>query len=130
MTYGVQKPPEFNAVNSWPYLRWLNTLQQYIQSRVGYVTVTTSYDVPAGVFLVLCDCSGGNITVTLPSTITNEGRQICVKKIDSSGNTVTIDSFSGENIEGASTSTLTTQWATKLFMSNGQAWYRITTATA
>lgn len=51
---------------------------------------------------VYADASAGNMTITLPSA-PDDRRVIGVKKIDASGNTVTIDSGTGNKIDGAQT---------------------------
>lgn len=55
------------------------------------------------------DAAGGNMTVNLPAAVGN-GRLVSIKKIDSSGNTVTIDGSGSETIDGATTYVLTTQY--------------------
>lgn len=58
--------------------------------------------------VILCDCSGGAITVNLPSA--GEGYVYRIKKTDSSGNAVTVSPATGDTIEGASSASLSSQW--------------------
>lgn len=67
-------------------------------SAVSGVALASSYSTleqdnsytAAAYTVILCDCSGGNITITLPSALENGGTFYYIKKIDSSGNVVTI----------------------------------------
>jgi len=84
-------------------------------------TVTTNDD------LILVDASGGAVTVNLPSLATSLNFRVMVKKIDSSGNAVTIDANSTEQIDGATTQTITTQWAAMTLVASavGTMWYTV-----
>jgi len=70
------------------------------------VTALTSVDHPytvlVGDSVILCDCAGGTITVSLPAADTT-GRLLLIKKIDSSINGVTIDPDGAETIDGEAT---------------------------
>lgn len=74
-----------------------------IGKTLAFVTVATNYVVPLGVDVVLVDASvGGPITVTLPDPVTNTGRNIRVKKIDTgsaTANRVLIVSAGGALVE-------------------------------
>ena len=60
-------------------------------------------------YFVLCDTSGGGFTVTLiASSAGNAGLPICVKKISSDTNTLTIAAHAGDNIDGQAS------WTTKI----------------
>jgi hypothetical protein len=85
-----------------------------------------------------CDCTGGNISITLPqiSTLTTTSTfPLIIKKTDASANTVTINRAATDTIDGATSVTLSDQnagyflfaddtqspdtWATALFGSAG-----------
>jgi len=106
--YGVD-PPLFDDENvsrkGWFYL-----LFNYVRSRTKIVTVTAAYTVAADVFYVRVDATGGAVTVTLPVAANMLGRQIAVKKIDSSGNAVTVGRSGSDVIDGATTKSLATQY--------------------
>ena len=53
--------------------------------------------------IILCDASGGAVTLNLPAVTTNLGKLYEIKKIDTSANTVTIDPSGAEEIEGDTT---------------------------
>lgn len=69
------------------------------------VTITGDYQVTSTDYLILADTTGGNITVMLPSTPTND--PIYIIKKTAAANTVTINGNSN-NIDGSGTATLTT----------------------
>ena len=88
-------------------------------------TVSDAYDILTTDCIVLVDASGGAKTVTLPQASTVTGRIFTVKKIDSSSNSVTLDGFSTETIDGATTKTLATQYKSFTVVSTGSVWYII-----
>lgn len=73
------------------------------------VSVTANYTAKAGEY-VLVDASGGAVTVYMPDARLNGGKKVAVKKIDSSGNAVTIDATGMGKIDGSDTDTLPAQW--------------------
>lgn len=78
-------------------------------------------------FVILMDASGGARVVDLPAASTANEVMLVVKKIDSSGNTVTIDGNSGETIDGATTLVLSAQWSTAIIICNGTSWFVLST---
>jgi hypothetical protein len=73
-----------------------------IAKLLNHVTVAVNYVVASGIDLVLVDATTGPVTVTLPTTLPNDGRVIRVKKIDlgsAASNRVFIDSAGGELVE-------------------------------
>ncbi len=91
----------------------------------GYVSKTTNYTATTSDYFIACDSSGGSFTITLPTAASIAGFHLYVKKIDSSGNTVTIDGNSSETIDGAATKIINTQYETIGIISNGASWYII-----
>jgi hypothetical protein len=71
---------------------------------------------------VLCDASSNQMTVTLPRAGSMVGRVVTVKKIDSSANTVTIDGYKSETIDGDTTTIITKQWTSLRLQSDGNNW--------
>lgn len=71
-------------------------------------TATRNETTTSGTIVILCDCTSNAITVNLPTAVGNTATFI-VKKIDSSSNTVTIDAFSTQTIDGGSTAVLQVQ---------------------
>lgn len=80
-----------------------------INDNWNVVVVTADYTAKAGDY-VLVDASGGNVTVYMPDAKLNGGKKLAVKRIDASGNTVTIDATGKGQIDGANTDTLPSQW--------------------
>lgn len=76
---------------------------------IDYTTTTITANATlsdiSGLVTVLCDCTSGNITISLPTAVGNQAA-FNIKKIDSSTNTVTIDPDSSETIDGAATVTI------------------------
>lgn len=72
------------------------------------------------VFLPL-DCANGPITINLPAV--KGKRTLHFKKVDSTGNAITLDPDGTEKIDGELTATINVQWTTVTIMSNGTEWY-------
>lgn len=90
-------------------------------AKLRVVTVSSNYNASAN-SIVLADASGGAITVTLPSP--QADAIVSVKKIDSSGNAVTIDG-AGANIDGSASIQITTQYDSYTLVSDGTNWWVI-----
>ncbi len=88
-------------------------------------TITTNTTLDKTHHTVLVDATSGNITVTLPQITGNLYRVYTVKKIDSSSNTVTIDGYSSETIDGATTQTLSSQYDKYSLQNDGTEWWLI-----
>lgn len=86
-------------------------------------TVTGSYTVQSGDYLILANAAGGNVTVSLPAAASSTGRTLLIKKTDSSSNTVTIDPNGAELIDGSATYVTAIQNLTVMIVCNGTAWY-------
>ena len=82
-------------------------------------TLTTSHTV------VLCDASSGPIAVTLPVAGSNSNRRYFIKKIDGSGNAVTVDGNGAETIDGSTTQIITSQYDCIEIVCNGTEWWII-----
>lgn len=89
-------------------------------SQVKSVTASQNIGFDANTYLV--DATGGAVTLTLPA-LANAVRAIAVKKIDASGNAVTVDGYGSETIEGTATKSTTTQWASWVFVPGASEWY-------
>lgn len=55
---------------------------------------------------ILCDATDSAFTVNLPDATENEGKFLCIKKIDATGNVVTIDASGDQLIDGSEEQTL------------------------
>lgn len=87
-------------------------------------TITSSTYLTGGDWLALVDATSGAVTVTLPEAASWPGKAYVVKKTDSSGNAVTVSAQSAETIDGASTASTSTQYATINVVSDGFNWYK------
>ncbi len=73
---------------------------------------------------VAIDASGGAATVTLPLAASVPGKKFIVKKVDSSGNAVTLTRAGADLIDGATTKALAAQWNFTVIQSFGAGlWY-------
>lgn len=89
-------------------------------------TKTTTYPVVAGDYLLLGDATSAGFDMDLPAAANCVGCIFVIKKVDSTGNAVSIDPNGTELIDGSSTSvTISTQWASKVIQSNGTSWFII-----
>jgi hypothetical protein len=76
-------------------------------------------------FLVLVDASSGGITITLPASASHTNRIYTIKKIDSSGNKVTVDANASETIDGELTIDLKLQYSYITIVCDGTEWFII-----
>lgn len=87
---------------NWKVLRYpLRKLQQVITA--------TTYTVRGDDGMIIVDASSNNVTLTMPAFGNNfvmEGKTWFIKRIDTSGNTVTIDGAGSNTIEGELTQTI------------------------
>lgn len=79
-------------------------------------TLTTANDV------VLVDATSGDLTITLPTAVGNEGKIFKIKKTDTSNNVITIDGNGSEQIDGAATRFLRTRLECLEIISNNADW--------
>jgi len=97
------------------------TTQQDL-TKLRIVSKTSVYTIDANDDVVLCDATGGIFTVNLPTAVGIAGVKKTVKKIDSSGNAITVDPSGAQTIDGAATHSLSSQWAKVTVMSDGANW--------
>jgi len=104
-----------------------NRIAVYLQgggaTRGAYRSVTTSGNVVSGDYMIICDATAGAITMTLPPAALVPGRIYVFKRINSGANTVTVDAYGSETIDGALTHVLSPQWNAITIISNGTAWF-------
>ncbi len=89
-------------------------------------TTAASVTADAADFALLCDATGGAVTVDLPPAADvsddDAGGLLYISKSDASGNTVTIDASGAEEIDGSTTVVLSTQFDSRLLMADGSGW--------
>lgn len=112
-----------NPSSSWDidntFFGWLTTIRTWFQSCTGTVSKTAAYTFDQNTFFVAADVTSAGFTITLPLASANPGRQLSVKKVDASGNTLTVGRSGSDLIDGATTVTTTTQYKTWVFISDG-----------
>ena len=86
-------------------------------------TVTASGAVLGDDALILVDASAGAVTLTLPAAAAAANRRLVVKKIDASGNAVTLDPNGAETIDGAASQAITGQYDALAIACDGTAWW-------
>jgi hypothetical protein len=89
------------------------------------VSTSISYTVNQNNAVILADASAGAVTISLPPAREMEQKRITVKKIDSSGNAVTVDANGAETIDGAANKAITVQYVSHDFVSLNGAWWII-----
>lgn len=100
----------------------LQTIQQAIRPPSSRDVSANFMATPLYRFLE-CDSTNGNFTVTLPAATRVHDMEITLKKVVAA-NTVTVNTLGG-TIDGAATTTLVAQWASKTLYSDGDNWYII-----
>lgn len=86
------------------------------------VTKTGAYSIGASDYAIRCNGTTGAFAVTLPTAVGRAGQVYIIKKIDSSGNAITVNTTSSQTIDGALTNVLATQYAKVTVQSNGTNW--------
>lgn len=91
------------------------------------VKTAINYNATTADHTILVDASAGNRTVNLPALAaaysSPNGLILYVKKIDSSGNTVTLDGSGGETIDGAATFDLLAEDESVTVQAYSDGWY-------
>ena len=86
-------------------------------------TTSSTYNVLSQDNVILCDCSSNAITVNLPAAASSTNRELNIKKIDSTGNAVTVDGDSTDTIDGQLTKIISSQWSNMQLVCDGSGWY-------
>jgi hypothetical protein len=104
------------------YLKSITDSLVTAQGVTNTVVTKTSNYTAANESVILVNATTGTVTISLPAAALKPNWPYVVKKIDSSVNTVVVDPNGAETIDGAATKTLTTQYQSVRFISNGTAW--------
>jgi hypothetical protein len=91
-------------------------------SKKAIAALTSTYTAATTDDYLTCSSSGGAFTVTLYAASGNAGRELVIKKTDSSFNAVTIDGNGSETIDGATTIKLSTQNEVVTLVCDGTNW--------
>ena len=103
--------------------KWINIPSP--SASFNIVTVTENYTVLTTDRVILCDVSGGEITITLPAAASSEDQNVYVKKIDISDNTVTIEPNEEELLDGETNAEIYVPYTSLHVVCDGTSWYII-----
>jgi len=96
---------------------YINGLQSSKGNFYAVNTVTGNTTLGLTNYFVVVDATSGNVTITLPAASTafgaSMGIQYVFKRIDNTGNSVTISRAGSDTIDGGTSTTLTTQYQVK-----------------
>lgn len=120
----VQSPLTLSGTEVESWCDWMRTINSVVKPIVCSVTaINATGAVPQTASVVTSDATSGAVTLTLPSAATvGNGKTYRFKKIDASGNSVTVNTSSSQTIDGASSKSLTTQWQSLTVISDGTNW--------
>ena len=104
-----------DALSKW---RCMSTGKQFLT----VATKTANYTATVNDDVIECDGTSTAFTVTLPAATSSTGQKLYIKKIDASANAITIDGNASETIDGATTKTLSSQYASYTIICNGSGW--------
>ena len=82
----------------------------------------STYTIVATDNVILADCTSNIITITLPTAVGRSGAVFNIKKIDSTGNQLTIATTSSQTIDGLTTQVIGLQYKGFTVVSNGSNW--------
>lgn len=116
---GVLRDGSGNVINN---TETVNNLVVNTSITEGIATITGAGTV--NTTTTLCNAAGGAFTATLPSAAGNKGLFLRVKKIDSSGNAVTVQASSG-NIDNSATFSLPSANSKVSVQSDGANWWTV-----
>lgn len=100
MSWQPEQPPKADA-NSYTAKDWLFQIWKFLKFGSNTVTVTSNYNAKMEDTYILMSAAAGVRTVTLPFASGNNGKEIIIKKTETSGNTVTALPRGTETIDGA-----------------------------
>jgi hypothetical protein len=101
---------------------WIDTTRD---PSVITITASANMNVTPNAVFYLVDCTDGAVTVTLSVAALRPNREYFFKKIDVSGNAVTIREWvgSGDNIDGNTNATLAAQYDYIHLLCSGTTWH-------
>jgi hypothetical protein len=97
-------------------------INQLVNRQVAVDTFTTTQTLDYNHDVALCDATSAAFTVTLPKAALHPRRDLIVKKVDASGNAVTVEADGAETIDGAANVSLSGQWDFVQVISDGTSW--------
>lgn len=111
---------------------------QQVQDRLHYypvnvASVTIDYTMTDQDLLIKADATSGDVTITLLTAAGRAGRRIIIKKMDATSRLVTITPAGSEMLDDSTSLSMTSQYATREYVSDGTNWILVSeigTATA
>lgn len=92
---------------------------------LNIVTKTSNYNATSSDHVIIGNATSASFTITLPPTLRGKGIIYHIKKIDSSGNTITLDGNASETIDGETTKVISVQYDNVMLISDGSNWHII-----
>lgn len=93
---------------------------------IGTRTITASGSITGitigSIDLTRCDATAGAIAVSLPYATNYVGKVLTFKKIDASANAVTLSAFSGDDVDGAASLSLTSRYQVARLVARPNGW--------
>lgn len=86
-------------------------------------SVTGSMTLNDNQSMVLCDCTSGSITITLPDATLFLDKIYNIKKIDTTGNSIVVNPVNSQTIDGDLQKIISNPYSNMSIISNGQNWY-------
>jgi len=108
-------------LGTWSYTQWMDAINSVLSGTTA--VSSTPYAHLATDSLILVDASSAAVTVNLIAVASHNGAPVTIKKIDGSGNAVTIDGNAAETIDGATTNVLASQYDSVTIQSDGTQWW-------
>ncbi len=106
---------------TWSFTQWMDALNSLLSGTTA--VSSTPYTMLATDSLILVDATGGAATVDVIAIASHRGSKVTVKKIDSSGNSVTVDGDGSETFDGVTTVVLAAQYDSVTFQHDGTEWW-------
>jgi len=86
-------------------------------------TVTAAYTLTLSDDVVLADTTSGAFSLSLPKASLAEGKVYHLKKVSADASDMTIDAFSSETIDGATTQATPFQYVSFMIVCDGTEWH-------
>jgi hypothetical protein len=127
MAFEIESPSNLITGDPTALSMWLSRFRNHVRGFSAVRTITAVYNLEDSIGYVRGDATGGAIVLNLPPAVKHIGRHVYFKKIDASGNAVTLTAAAGDTIEGAATLALAAQWAyAHLVAGASGSWEKVT----
>jgi hypothetical protein len=106
-------------------LRVASGLPAWSDATFSTATKTSNYTITGTDVVIFGDATSGNVTITLPTASANSGYRFYIKRIDASGNTLSIARSGSDTIDGQTSVNIAAQYDSYTIVSNGSLWFII-----